>query len=343
MSTKKIYILIIFFVIAIALMVYYFYQQPDKSKEAIEARTAADGLMKSDADAAFQLLREGIANESYPSLQRGLTAAYIADVFMTKTSRSPAFAKQYVFVGDPFASFLDNSIQDEDRRVADGVRRLYEYSLQFASLLPVSSFRLAEWYSMRALEGGEAAARSGGAEEGAQATDEAAEANRIKAEDHMAKAEEALARTAKTARVPEQIGYAYWVKGVALGHLADMENSAELKTKAEGAFKQALEILRTSAVLPKEGEVQFLWARLEYATFLDKNFGDARKDDISGLLADIMRSPNRPQLGFTRYLKYIGKTEITFFDMKRDRENITSLAKYNTDFAVMLKDLEWKF
>jgi hypothetical protein len=327
MSTKKLYTLIVLVVIAITLMAYYFYQRPDRSKEAIEMRTAADGLMKSDPDAAFTLLREAIVKESSPSVQRGLTAAYIADVFTTKTSRSPVFAKRYIFVGGPFASFLDNAITDEDNRVADGIRRIYEYSLQFSPLLPVSSFRLAEWYGNRALEGGEMA-----------------EAHRMKAKDYTAKAEEALARIGKTARVPEQIAYAYWLKGVVLGQLIEAEGGgAELETRAEGAFKQAIQILTGSNVLPKEGEVQYLWARLNYATFLDKRFGDARKDDIGALLADIMRSPSRPQLGFTRYLGYLGKTEAAFYDMKRDKENIASLAAYNADFAAMLKDLGWKF
>ena len=123
----------------IALVIYYISQkQPDRDKttQAIEARVAAGSIIKNDPVTAFSVLRENITDTSYPALQRGITTAYIADVFTIKTSRSPEFAHEYIFIGDPFASFLDGSIPDENRRVADGIRRMYEYSLQFSLLLP---------------------------------------------------------------------------------------------------------------------------------------------------------------------------------------------------------------
>lgn len=318
-------LLVVLVIIVIATMAYFYYQkQPDTSQQAIEMRTAADSMMKNDADTAFRLLRESIANESYPSLQRGVTTAFIADVFMIKSSRSVAFANRYVFTDD-FAGFQDNAITDEDRRVADGIRRVYAHSLEFASSLPVSSYRLAEWHINRALEG------------------ENHELNITAMKGYLQKGDEALARVGETARVPEQIAYAYWLKGVVLDHMSMLIKDSGLPVRAEESFKKALDILARSNVLPMEGEVQFIWTRLNYAIFLDRNFGDARKDEIQLLLADIMSSPNRSQFGFTRYLDRLGELEPTFFDLKREKEAITSLAKYNAEFAAMLTKLGWEF
>ena len=327
---KYIYIIAFIVIVIAGIMVYYFYRKPSKSailiqktEEAIYKRLSAEQIMKTETAKSFDILRQSANDESYPRLQRGLTIAYIADVFMNKTNRKPSFGAKYIFIGDPYVSFLNPAIPDEDYRTAEGIRLIYEYSLTFADL-PVSYFRVAQWHVNRALEGGEMRAIS------------VSQAN-----DYLKKGDSVLARTQRTPRLSEAIGYAFWLKGLVLGDLAAVEGKPELKIQAEESFKKSLEILSKSVSKPLEGEMHSLWARLYYAMFLHTHYGNNRADDIKVLLGDIVTSPHRLQFSFNRYLDYLGEINPSFFDVKREKEQVASLALYNTDFAAMLKELGW--
>ncbi|MDP3769643.1 MAG: hypothetical protein Q8R40_01725 [bacterium] len=302
-------------------------QDPQQVRDA--RRSAQEMMRRNEIGEGFKHLRELAEDQSYPRIERGITVAYMADIMMTKTTRSPTYA-EHVFVGYPYDSFWDVSITDEDARMGLGIRRIYEYSLVFGDL-PASYFRLVQWEINRAREGGDER-----------------DAHIKQAEEYLKKGDEAFTKALASGRPtsPQLIGYTQFLKGMVSGDLADLKDNPELAVQAERLFQDAITTLSKLGGFTEDKDVHLLWTRLYYAMFLEERFGDAKKEVIDSLLAEIAHpryrdSTRKFELGFFRYVRRLGSIEPTFFDLKREKERILALAKLNSDFAKMLKELGW--
>ena len=317
-------------ILIIATTVYYFQKQStaqkSKTEQAQYIRDSAENLMKTkQSSKAFQMLQNAVADTSYPPIQRALMVVYMGDVFLKKTDRSFAYAQKNIFVGTPYASFLDSSIADDQERTFNAVRRLYEYSLTFA-ILPNSYYRLAQWELNRALE------------------DNKTKMKHISlAKEYMSKGDQVIESFKKNPRLRlrEATAYTYWLQATIQATLSELEPDSNLTAQAEENFKNAINTLSQIQPPTMEGEVEFIWARLSYAQFLSHHFAVARSNDIHSLLDEIVGSPHRLQFGFTRYLTRLAEINPTFSDEQREKENIKALAIFSPNFTQMLKDLGW--
>jgi hypothetical protein len=296
-----------------------------KNKEAHLKLVLASDYLRVQPDRGIDLLKSVAADTSYGTRYRATAISYIADAYMNG-SHSPSVALDMIFVGEPYGSFLEKDSKGKPN-IPLAVRRLYEYSTQLYSF-PQAEYRIAEWYAKLAL-----AARLNPSVRLTQPESEYI-AN-IKT--HLAKGDAALADFIAEREEDSQIGYAYWLKGMLLGNLAELTNDKTYLVQAEEAFRRSMELLRN----PSSGiheQSQSVWAAFHFAVFLSRNYGNERANDIKDLLV-YLSDPKFDNFASRRYFaRLAGSTEE--FDTY-DRENVLTLAKFSADFQALLKKLGW--
>lgn len=289
-----------------------------KEQEARLRRSIADNTMRSDTAGAYQMLRDIAANASYPALERAIAIQSMGDIFLNRTSQSASFAKQYIFAGQPYASFVDYSIVSEEQQTWDGIQKLYEYANSIAPT-PISEYRIAQWYA-------------------AAAQDD--ETNITNAKEHLAKGNNLLVDF--ITRLPAQDKHmeasAYWLKAAVSGELAILTQDSEFAQIASSTFMMARDYARSSSI--DSYVVELLWGDLHYALFLEKYDPVSNSDLIETILSEIVRA-NSSQYGFARYLDRIGRTNPQSSYFKSQKQEIMNLAKESEDFATLLRSLNW--
>ncbi len=342
---KKIFYIFVSILILTAVAGYIYYQSRISSLQSVNyKKEAIDNTRRETSaklrgatpeeidDKKFAPLREIISDASNPDMERAITAQYMADIFMLKTDRRYAFLRDHLFVGEPFASFNDTSIQDEGRRGMVGLMRLYRLSLELNHDLPVSNYRLAEWEANRALEGKDIAKHTVEAQKYLLAGDKAFK--------------NTFADTSGKTRLPTVIPGIRWLKGAVLTRLLEIKKDDARAKEARQLFEDSISDLAKIQPETEESGVQLLWAKFEYAIFLHKQFSNAEAEKIKALLKDIAGYPDladpMTQPGFFRYIARLGKIRPTFFDINGDKKAIISLAKYSQEFSGMLKSLGWE-
>jgi hypothetical protein len=301
----------------------------DKYEEGRLKLTLGADYIRTQPKHGIDLFKSMAADASFADRYRAKAISYIADAYMNG-SRSPLVALDMIFVGEPYGSFLEKDSKGKPN-IPLAVRRLYEYSTQFYSF-PESEYRIAEWYAKMAL-----AARINPSVRLTQPESEYI-AN-IKT--HLAKGDAALTDFIAEWEADSQIGYAYWLKGMLLGNLAELTNDKTYLVQAEEAFRRSMELLRKPAV-SAHGHVheqsQSVLAAFHFAVFLSRNYGNERANDIKDLLV-YLSDPKFDNFPSRRYLaRLAGSTEE--FDTY-DRENVLALAKFSSDFQALLKKLGW--
>jgi len=298
----------------------------DKNEEARLKLVLASDYLKVQPKKSIDLLKSIAADASYASRYRARAVSFLADVYMNG-SRPPSVALDMIFVGEPYGSFLEKDSKGRPN-IPLAVRRLYEYSTQFYSL-PQAEYRIAEFYAKRVL-----AARLNPSVKLTKPESEYI-AN-IKT--HLAKGDAALSDFLTKREEDSQIGYAYWLKGILLGNLAELTSDKTYLVQAEEAFQRSMELLRKPAASIHE-QSQSVWAAFYYAAFLSRNYGNERANDIKNLLV-YLSEPRFDDFPFRRYLaRLAGSTKD--FDTY-DRKNVLALAKFSTEFQDLLKKLGWK-
>lgn len=300
-----------------------------KKEEATIKNYIASAYLTIDRARAVQMLKDVAADTSYPNLERAFAVQFIADAYMFG-SRNVDFAKDNIFTGEPYSSFLPKNIslsESSKVKVYEGIRSIYEYALTFYQL-PVAEYRLAERELRTVVQTkiGNPNARLAKPESEYVAS----------AKEYLKKGNAALTDYISGVGGDNQIGYAYWVRGAVLGYLAELEKDSTYLPEAEEAFKSSLIRLRNSPSV--SGQNLSLWASFYYAAFLEKHYKISRTDDIKKLLAYITE-PKFKNLYFINYLGALGGLDRVSYD----RESTLDLARLDPDFKHWLKNLGWKF
>lgn len=296
-----------------------------------------DGLKKST-----NLLKEVGADPSYPALLRAIAIEDMGDLWMLGARKNDALASN-IFSGEPYASFPDSSppFTTKHAQLLSGANRIYEYASSFYAL-PISEYRIAEWNVKLAFRSSKA--------KSIKLPNQTSNYLKV-AKDHLSKGNEAFSGASKLGYSGTDSGYAYWVKGVTLGMLSEVENSEKFKNEAEEAFRDSIVILKQSdyrnAAYTKS---HILWASFSYASFLERAYGEDREQEIQDLLVNVTDSSasakthsGKYKFGFMRYLERIGKSQSAGLGfIKYDRDSATRLAKIDPKFAELLKQLGWK-
>lgn len=301
----------------------------DKNEKLRFKLILASDYIRTQPKKGIDIFKSVVADTSYSAPYRAVAALLIADAYMNG-SRSSSVALDMIFVGEPYESFLKKTSKGNPN-IPLAIRKLYEYSTQFYSL-PQAEYRIAEWYAKRALAGRlDPNVKFGKSESEYVAS--------IKA--HLSKGNAALVKLVAKhdSRKDEnsQIGYAYWLKGMLLGNLAELTGNENYLPLAEEAFRRSMELLRNPSAGFNE-QAQSLWAAFNYAAFLYRTYGNERADDIKALLA-YLSDPRFDDFVFRRYLTRLANSTKEFDTY--DRENVRALAKFSTDFQVLLEKLGW--
>lgn len=326
-------------------------EQPIKELESLLAKTVSkddEASIKStlafayirmgDLQKGISLLKEVIADESLPAKRRALAAQHMADIFMLG-GRFLGNLSNEIFSGEPYASFKENTSNtrqwSENTKVLVGMRRIYEYASSISSL-PVGEYRNAESYAKLFVN---------------SQLDKAVVLSNKKehyvgiAEEKIVSGDAAFERFAARRGSWTEQGYALWVKGVALDLLNELTGEAAYAVGAEDAFKNSLLLLeKTKDANRSLVRSQIIWASFYYASFLERKYGDGRRDDIWSLLAAVANKEiggGGDTPGLWKYLSRIGAMSGPGGMQASDKRNTVILAKKNSDFRAFLQGLGW--
>lgn len=97
----------------------------------------------------LSMLRAIAANPGYTGKDRAIAMRLMADMFLDLTYATPAVARGYLFVGEPYASMMPSG-PDEADNLRRGLVALYSRA-QSLYELPISHFRIAEVNAQKAL------------------------------------------------------------------------------------------------------------------------------------------------------------------------------------------------
>lgn len=298
----------------------------DKSEEGHRRLVLATDYIRVQPRKGIDIFKSIASDASYGAVTRAFAVEYIADTYMNG-SRVPKVALDMIFVGEPYGSYLEKDVKGNPN-IPLAVRRLYEYSAQFYSM-PMVEYRIGEWYAKTAL-----VARINPNVKLDQPESEYV----VNVKKYLKMGDSALTDFIASKEEDSQIGYAYWLKGMLLGNLAELtKDRTTYLSQAEDAFRRSLDLLRKPLSGSHE-QAQSLWATFHYVSFLQRNYGSERASDIKTILT-YLSDPRFDDFVFRRYLtRLAGSTEE--FDIY-DRENVLALAKFDSNFSALLKKLGW--
>lgn len=286
----------------------------------------------------ISLIKYVISDESLSAERRALAAQHMADIFMLG-GRFLGNLSNEIFSGEPYASFKENTSNtrqwSENTKVLVGMRRIYEYASSISSL-PVGEYRNAESYAKLFVNS---------QLDKAVVLSNKKEHYVVIAEEKIVSGDAAFERFAARRGSWTEQGYALWVKGVALDLLNELTGEAVYAVEAEDAFKNSLLLLeKTKDKNRSIVRSQKIWAAFYYASFLERKYGDGRRDDILSLLAAVTNKEiggGGDTPGLWKYLSRIGAMSGPGGMQASDKRNAVILAKKNSDFRAFLQGLGW--
>jgi len=309
-----------------------------KDAEASAKSVLAGAYMGVDYKKGVALLKEIVADESYAKIRRARAVAVMANLIILNSRSDNAFARE-IFSGDPYSLFIDETIP---QKINLGVRKLYEYSLQIYPL-PYVEYRVAEWNVKQA-----AIAKLYNAD--IYPPTASIDFYILRAKDHLAKGDVLMVNFPFFDHETDK-GYAYWVSGVVLGLLWELEkNDAYLKSAEEVFTKSISELVYAPRATKSYRTLHEVWTRFSYASLLYRAYGDKRAEDIKKLTNFIVvekdnfrNDKSGRHLGLSAYLERIGRIgEAIRGHSRYDYDNALALAKINPNFKEFLKDLGWE-
>ncbi|MBI2609905.1 hypothetical protein HYW53_01885 [Candidatus Giovannonibacteria bacterium] len=300
-------------------------------QKAIAKLFIANNYLDVEPAKGMKLLKEIVADNSMPSMQRAFAIQFIADKYMLGL-HSTKFARENIFNDSPFDSFILPG-NDKDTDAANiilkdrvGIRKIYEFATDTFPI-PVANFWVAEWHARRVLMSNEYS--------NLPLVEERVEYIK-KTKEYIEKGDLALPAFILHEGENSQVAYAYWVKGLALGYLYELEKKSELQIEAEESFTKALQILKSGST--DYMKLQSLWASFYYADFLATSFGVDKKLEVKKSLSYIMEPRFFNDFVFLKYLRVVKDDKDSY-----TRKRIMRLTEQNVEFKDFLIRLGWEF
>ena len=274
----------------------------------------------------FTLLKEIVSNPSYPNILRGISVLHLAEYYSLNIKRSTLY--EYIFTDEPYISFVEGGDlrNDPDARLK-AMRNLYGYALEFDSL-PAAEFRLAQLILLEARR---------------ESNLENKKVLITEAKDHIEKGSATLhgINVIVPPHADYWIGYANWLRGKVYDDLSELEENPDYIEKAESSFVNSMNLLETSPRNIRKID-HSLWARLYYASFLYRNYGESKRTEIESLLNPISALRESPIAGLTLRL-YLKGLVLRRSEFAPERVRIMELANFNSEFKEFLIGLGWEF
>lgn len=273
--------------------------------------------------AGFATLRAVASNEEYPALERALAVQMMGEVFLNRSNRSFDFARQYLFLGTPYASMARIAGENNAAELRAGLLKLYLHAADISDL-PVTHYRLAEWWAQ---EAGEPPLISPDA--------------LARAKYHFERANVLLEHFLASV-APEDnymAGQALRLRGLVAARLARLTGERHYGDLAIASYVRARESL--DAAMPEQfnaSVIELLWADWHYAQFLASlPQTPDRTERINALLTEIVRYKDFGP-GFLAQLRRLAE-DASSQGLQRTRERTLSLMGYASAFDALLIDL----
>jgi len=233
-----------------------------KMSEGMSKIAWADSLSVIDREKGTEILKSIAIDSEYPNSIRAKSINYIINDFELDFI-GPDFAAQQIFKGE----FFENFLLDSNGDVELAIRKLNEWS---NALYPniIASYRIAKWYAAQIY-------KSEVYKNPILAEAKMAEF-RDKMNEHVAIGDDLLRRHGNTTQ-PRIQGLAYELKARII-YLSggDKEGAEELFLMAKEAYNLPPQSIFQRVYLSRSG--------LYYASFLIRNYGASRAEDIRALL-----------------------------------------------------------
>jgi len=270
-----------------------------------------------DAVTGIEILKDVAVRNNYPKVQRAIAVQYIAEV---AGSYPEDFAKQHVFVGQPFESFYKNG------NFSVALRKLDEWADELFPIA-VPNYRIAHWYAEQLMR------------------------NKInpylsqpKEKQYFAILKQRLERAdALFKKVPmnswnqDRLLRSYLLRARTLGKLYLINGGDAVKSEAEKYFQLALEV-NNKHFAPKGLGMA---APFHYAAFLAETASNNQvdiKDKIKSLLEPIYGAPRDRNRAFFSFLE---REKEDAHAGHYHRREIILLANIDPRFKALLKNLGW--
>ncbi|MBI2025594.1 hypothetical protein HYT04_02300 [Candidatus Kaiserbacteria bacterium] len=282
-----------------------------------------------DPPKGISILKEVVADESYPGMYRAGGVVYILDYYNMTYDKD--FARKYIFSG---GELWESFIKGGD--ITEALRSAYEYSQQFWRTV-TADYRLAYWYGNRLIE--EASGLR-------TMTSEQKTVYTQRMRENLQDGDRLLAVSLRSTDVAAgglsefNRVLVFTVRGIAYAELYLLRGGSENKQLAEESFDKAIQQGGAISDNPY-GRDASLYARFFYSVFLSvltergfENRSVDMKKQITALVAETDRS-----LSFFGFLRRLASLE---YQNDLFRRYTLSLAQQDERFKALLKELGWQ-
>lgn len=286
-------------------------EQAEGSKEEgqLKYKVALSDSRGSNPIEGIRLFKEVASNASYTPMIRAYAVQSIGGLLYSYNTPE---VRDEVFKDEPYTSFFIEG----DYSLA--LRRLFEYSSSFYPL-GVSELRIAKWYANEIL-------RLSKIETSDEDTNNRIRGMKIIVGQKLSNADAYLTEIAQDEQVRAYTPEVLYRKG---GVLADLYLAGdESFGDPEVAYRQSISFVGNSPSAEAA-------AKLGYAVFLAKMYGEARLDDIRNLLSDFYSGTKYMS---TATVRSVGNQKD---DMLGSRDSLLLLAELDLQFAQFLRTLGW--
>ncbi|MDP3947373.1 MAG: hypothetical protein Q8Q41_01625 [bacterium] len=277
----------------------------------------------------ISILKEVVANESYPGMYRAVGITYILDYYNMTYDQD--FARKYIFSG---GELWESFIKGGD--IIEALRSAYEHSQQLGRTV-TANYRLAYWYGNRMIEGASGLRKM---------TSEQKAVYAQKIRENLQDGDRLLSVALRNTDVATgglsefNRVLVFEVRGIAYAELYFLRGGNENKQLAEESFDKAIQQGGAISDNPY-GRDATLYARFFYGIFLSvltergiENRVEDMKKQIAALVAETDRG-----LSFFGFLRRLAPPE---YQNDIFRRYTLSLAKQDSRFKALLQELGWQ-
>ncbi len=269
-----------------------------------------------DVVAGIKILKDVAVNNNYPKVQRAIAVQHITEII---DSYPESFAKQYVFVGQPFESFYKN----ENFGVA--LRNLDEWADELYPIA-VPNYRIAHWYAERLIRN--------------KINPYLSKSKEKQYFDILKQRLERADALFKTVPMDEwnqdRLLLCYLLKARILEKLYFVNGGDKMKNDARNYFQLALDV-NNKYFSPKGIG---LTTPFHYAAFLSETSSgnQADIDKIKSFLEPIYSASRDKNSGFFSFLE---REKMDTHNTHYHKREILLVTKFNSAFRDLLKQLGW--